>query len=203
MAASLHYLSVNDFGKNGNHLIINVQGLTFVMFETGSCKWCSSFKGEFQNLANSVGNINFALCNLDGNNKEIARISKNSSTPISAVPKFILYNNGMPVAEYTSARNSQSILKFLQEMLNTFGQRQSFSAPRQPPRQAGLPNRPQQPQAQRPSQGSGQGQDPNLGAYKLSPENGVKEFQTSYGRPYNTSSENEFIEYEQAYKQTK
>jgi len=200
MAASLHYLSVNDFGRNGNNVIINVPGLTFVMFETGQCRWCASFKGEFQNLANTVGNINFALCNLDGANKEIARISKNSTTPITAVPKFILYNEGVPVAEYTSARNSQAILKFLQEMLNNFGQRQTFTRPRQP---SSLPSRPQ---AQAPSQqggggGGGQRQDPLLGAYKISPENGVKEFQTSYGRPYNTSSENEFIEYETAYKQ--
>jgi len=200
MASSVHYLSINDFGRNGNNVIINVPGLTFVMFETGQCKWCSSFKGEFQNLANTIGNINFALCNLDGANKDIARISKNSTTPITAVPKFILYNEGVPVAEYTSARNSQAILKFLQEMLNTFGQRQTFTSPRQQPSNS-MPNRPQA-QSQ-PQQGGGGGQrsDPLLGAFTISPDNGVKEFKTSYGRPYNTSNEMEFIEYENAYKQ--
>lgn len=39
--------------------------------------------------------------------------------------------------------------------------------------------------------------------YTISPTTGVKEYANSYGRPYNTTSEAEYLEYEQAYNNTK
>jgi len=38
-------------------------------------------------------------------------------------------------------------------------------------------------------------------SYKITPNTGVKEYETSYGRPYNTLNERDFLDYEQAYKQ--
>ena len=36
---------------------------------------------------------------------------------------------------------------------------------------------------------------------RIDPETGVKEYKTSYGRPYNIGTEKDFIEYEKAYLQ--
>lgn len=203
--SSIHYLNANEFGQENGHLVANVGGITFVMFHSNNCTHCMNFLPEFKQLPAMIRGVNFGLCNVDGANRQIVQMSKQSSTPITAVPKFILYNDGLPYVEYSGQRSRQAVLGFLQDIIGKLNQKQTFTRPRrtrqqQPPMQqpvGGMPQAPQGPPQQQPQQ---QQQNPN---YVVSPTTGVKEYETSYGRPYNTLNEQEFLAYESAYKQNK
>lgn len=207
--STIYYLNANDFGQEGGHLAANIGGITFVMFHSQKCAHCVSFIPEFKNLPGSIRGVNFGLCSVDDTNRAILQMSKQSSTPISAVPKFILYNDGIPYVEYSGQRSRQSILGFLQDVISKLNQKQTFTRPRRsrqeqpvlmepsaqmppPPSRANFDGPP------RPSMGQEQ-QAPT--SYRITPNTGVKEYDTSYGRPYNTLNEVDFLEYENAYKQ--
>ncbi len=178
------------------------------MFHSHRCGHCVNFLPEFKKLPGSIRGVNFGLCSVDDGNRVVVQMSQQSTTPISAVPKFILYSDGIPYVEYSGQRSRQAILGFLQEIINKLNQKQSFTRPRrsrQPPPQQ------QQPVASniqntiptRPSGvmgGTGQEQS-GATPYRITPSTGVKEYDTSYGRPYNTLNESDFLEYENAYKQ--
>jgi len=217
----VYYLNANDFGLNQGHLMTNVDGPLFVMFTSKNCKHCDNFMPIFQDLNGSVVGMNFGICNVTGANSSVHQMSLNSSTPIDGTPKFILYNNGIPFAEYKGARTRQSVIAFMQEIIsklnqgNSFnnGNRQQSQTQTQIPVRSRIGNSGGQPQVQaahqgRPNpefqqqmtgQGQGQAQAPAPKKFSISPTTGVKEFETSYGRPYNTTNEQEFLDYEQAY----
>ena len=167
-----------------------------------------NFLPEFKQMPAMMHGINFGLCNVDGPNRAIVQMSKASSTPITAVPKFILYNNGIPYVEYSGQRSRQAVMGFLQDIISKLDQKQSFTRPRRTRQPDGPPMQEQQhhggmPQpppgmnggGQQHGQGGGQNQ-----SYKITPSTGVKEYETSYGRPYNTINEQEFLDYEAAYR---
>ena len=209
---SIYYLNAGDFGQENGHLIANIGGITMIMFHSDRCGHCKNFEPVFKQLSGSIRGINFGMCNVDGQNNVIVKMSKQSTTPINAVPKFILYNNGIPYVEYSGQRSRQAILGFLQEIITKLNQKQSFTRPRrtrqqpmpqqQPTYQQQQPGLPSRPQGTAPNQmpggGGGGGNSQN---YKITPNTGVKEYETSYGRPYNTLNEMDFLEYESAYKQ--
>lgn len=194
---SIYYLNANDFGQEGEHLVANIGGLTFLMFHSQRCGHCMKFLPEFQNMPGAIRGVNFGLCNVDNANKIILQMSSHTSTPITSVPKFILYNDGVPAVEYKGQRSRQAILAFLTDMIKECDQKQSFVRPkrsRQPgPAQERAPQMVSAPPQMEPP---GPAQQP----YKIS-NTGVKEYETSYGRPYNTLNEADFLEYENAYKQ--
>lgn len=198
---TVYYLNATDFGKEDNHLVVNMSGISLVMFHSQRCNHCRNFLPEFKRLPGSIVGINFGICSVDESNRVVVQMSQQSSTPIDAVPKFILYNNGLPYVEYTGQRRGQSIIAFLQDIVSRLDQKQPFATrpprSRQAPSDGGVgPTRPPQnvptPPQQRTDQSS---------SYKITPSTGVKEYETSYGRPYNTLNEQDFLEYENAYKQ--
>lgn len=217
----VYYLNANDFGLNQGHLMTNVDGPLFVMFTSKNCKHCDNFMPIFQDLNGSVVGMNFGICNVTGANSSVHQMSLNSSTPIEGTPKFILYNNGIPFAEYKGARTRQSVIAFMQEIISKLNQGNSFnngnrqqvpvrsrignSGPQVQPQpqlqpHQGRPN----PEFQQQMTGQGHAQNhpqtqPASKKFSISPTTGVKEFETSYGRPYNTTNEQEFLDYEQAY----
>ncbi len=208
---SIHYLNANDFSQEGGHLAANIGGITFVMFHSQQCSYCPKFIPEFTQLPHAIRGINFGLCSVDGANRIIVQLSQNSSTPIKSVPKFILYNDGIPYIEYNGQRNRQAILKFLQEIISKLNQKQVFTRPRRS-RQAQempmpTPVEPQPSGSEGPTRpggvmgGTGQDKGTANQPYRITPTTGVKEYDTSYGRPYNTLNESDFLEYENAYKQ--
>lgn len=202
--ATIHYLNASDFGQEGNHLVANIGGLTFVMFHSQRCSYCNNFLPEFKQLPNILRGINFGLCSVDDGNRALVQMSKASSTPISAVPKFVLYNNGIPYAEYTGQRSRQAVIAFLQEVIGKISQPQGFARPRRTRQEQPMPpmQAPTQPPAQgTPSRPPSSGMPQANSSVKITPSTGVKEYETSYGRPYNTLNENDFLEYENAYKQ--
>lgn len=216
----VHFLNANDFGLNQGHLMTKVNGILFVMFTTKDCRYCHEFMPIFQSLQGTVVGMNFGVCNVDGQNRVLVEMSLNSSTPIKGAPTFILYNNGVPFANYKGARTQQSVMAFIREMISKINQSSQFSS--QPPQQVlrsrqnpGMTQAQSLPQSHQgrvnpefQQQMTGQSQMPQPAQakkYTLSPTTGVKEFETSYGRPYNTTNEQEFLDYEQAYleQQTK
>lgn len=188
---TLHYLNVGDFATRGKTLVLNMQGLTFVMFTSNRCIHCTKFAPEFRMLPNTMRGVNFAVCNVDGNNNQIVQMASTTTTPFKGVPKFILYNDGMPFVEYNGQRSHQAVIQFLQEMIGKLDQKQSFTAKPMRSRQ-GMGMEQQQQQQQMPQQAPPR--------FKLNENTQVKEYETSYGRPYNTTNETEFLEAESAYK---
>lgn len=204
--STIYYLNAGDFGQERGHLAANIGGITFIMFHSRDCGHCRTFVPEFKTLPGSIRGINFGLCSVDDANRAIVQWSKQSSTPITAVPKFILYNDGIPYVEYSGARNRQAILNFLQEIVMKLQEKQQFTRPRrtrqpaQAPQQANNPSTLTAPSPSRPaSQGNQQQAQGNK--FTITPSTGVKEYETSYGRPYNTLNEMDFLEYENAYRQ--
>lgn len=218
--STIYYLNASDFGQEAGNLVANIGGITFVMFHSQRCSHCINFVPEFKRLPGTIRGVNFGICGVDDNNRMVVQMSKESTTPISAVPKFILYNDGIPYVEYSGQRSRQAILGFLQEIISKLNQKQSFTRPRrsrqeQPmqqmpvgmgqPASAGMPSMDQGTGGPtRPSGvmgGTGQEPDKASNTYRITPTTGVKEYETSYGRPYNTLNESDFLEYENAYKQ--
>lgn len=200
--SSIYFLNSGDFGQQGNHLAaITMPGISLVMFHTTTCSHCIKFIPEFKMLPGTIRGVNFGLCNVDDDNRQLVAMAKHSTTPITSVPKFVLYNEGMPYVEYSGQRNIQAIAGFLQEMISKLGEKQTFTRPR----------RTRQPMDQQPNSAGptrpttmmdvNQDQQASNAAYKITPSTGVKEYETSYGRPYNTLNESDFLEYEGAYKQ--
>lgn len=162
--------------------------------------------------------LNFGTCCVDDANRGVVEMSKQSSTPINSVPKFILYVEGRPYVEYSGQRSRPAILAFLQEISAKINQSLSFARPRRT-RQQEMPQQqapqimmqqqqqhmqmappPPQARVQQPRGGGGHELTNPNSTVKIAPNTGVKEYETSYGRPYNTTNEMDFLEYERAYK---
>lgn len=208
--ANIYYLNANDFSMEGQHLAANIGGLTFVMFHSSRCSHCVNFLPEFKMLPGSMRGVNFGICSVDNENRIIASKSQQSTTPIAAVPKFILYNDGIPYVEYSGQRSRMAVLNFLNEVISKLDQKQTFMRPRRSRQESQMAAPTQSVQSMqpiaptRPTGMSGQGQPQQSQQsqnYKITPSTGVKEYETSYGRPYNTTNESDFLEYESAYKQ--
>lgn len=188
---SLQRLNRDDFTYSDT-LGINIDGIILVMFSSAQCKICQSFSGNFQKLPMMVSGVKFGMCVLDDADRIIAVKSKNTTTPIVSVPRFILYSGGSPVAEYTGGHTLNGIIGFLQEVVPKI--KNSFM--QQPQQQRSrLQQQPSQPQQ------NSRRHSISDEIVRIDPETGVKEYKTSYGRPYNTGTEKDFIEYEKAYLQ--
>lgn len=196
---SIYYLNVEDFGLNNDTLTHNINGISLVMFYSQSCKFCSAFMPQYQTLPGSIIGVSFALCSVDGRNNQLIKMSKSSSTPISGVPKFILYTDGIPYVEYTGQRNRQAVLSFLQDIVVKLNQKQSFTKPKRSREALESPSRIAPPNSGPPGRGGGNTEPSSSGKFKITPSTGVKEYESSYGLPYNAGNEANFLEYESAY----
>jgi len=196
--STIYYLTLDDIVPNGKNLCVNISGITFVMFYSQKCGHCNKFKPEYHKLVNSFKGVNFGMFCVDDKNSVIVGMSQNTTTPITVVPKFILYYEGIPHVEYNGHKNFQAVASFLNTIISQL-KTQSFAKPRrtrqeydsninnavQPPRAQMQP-----PQQKQPDQNQG---------YTIAETTGVKLYETSYGRPYNTLNEQEFLAAEKAY----
>jgi hypothetical protein len=228
---SLYYLSSEDFSIEKGCLVTNIGGITLVFFHSKKCPHSVRYYPQFKNLPESVRGINFAAVDIN-DNMAVATLSQKTTTPITSVPKMMLFNNGIPYVEYTGKRDNAAVMAFLTEIVGKLNQRQAFMPTRPPPRQVEAPpqhsqhsqhapqhmqhaqhHQPQQPQ-QAPRQNfpppppqsggnSSQGtvqQGPLAGQkFRITPSTQVKEYDSSYGRPYNTASEADYLEMETSY----
>jgi hypothetical protein len=226
---SVYSLTPQNFQLQGDTLMTTVQGYSLVMYVTQNCKFCQQFMPQFRTLPNKTPGVSYHVCSVDGTGLQIHKWSLQSSSPIKAAPTFIFYNNGIPFAEYKGPRTVQNIVAFIQGAVGECQQRGAMQAqtqlghsgsqlrtrqndpsqrqmPQIDPRSqggaggvqapAGMPAMPQ-------SMSSSQGPPQQQQKWIISPTTGVKEFETSYGRPYNTTNDQEFLEYERAYLESK
>jgi len=189
---SLIYLNLENFSKSDKTLSINVSGYTFVMFVSSKSKYCSQAQTSFVELSHRVKGINLAVCSLDNRNYSLIDLSKNTTTVIDFVPKYILYTNGQPRVEYNGKRTTDALFSFLSNTIEQLSYKEKLSYEQKRPINEPLSS---------PAYHS-QPVEKSI-PYKITPTTQVKEYETSYGRPFNTANEAEFLEYEQAYLQNK
>lgn len=220
--SNLYYINASDFAQESGHMTANIGGVTLIMFHSNRCPHCIAFLPEFKRLPGAMLGLNFGTCCVDDGNKTVVEMSRQTSTPITSVPKFILYVEGRPYVEYSGQRSRPAILAFLQEITSKINQSLSFAKPRRTRQEPGVGGQmmqspPQQQQNQMPPQmappppqarvqqpprgGGFEMTNPNS-SVKIAPNTGVKEYETSYGRPYNTTNEMDFLEYERAYRES-
>nr|QBK86598.1 MAG: thioredoxin [Marseillevirus LCMAC102] len=118
---SVHQLSPQNFkvvGRNIKTLNINLSGNVLVFFKMQGCPGCGTFEPIFHQLAGAStnDNIKYAACDLT-NQRDIIKMSRQTSTPIQAVPFIILYVNGNPLAKYTGKKSIPAIKSFMTKAL--------------------------------------------------------------------------------------
>ena len=137
--SSINFLTSHHFvvlGTRQKTLGINVQGNVFVFFKMQGCDSCAQFEPIFAQLSRQEGRVNCAILDVT-QNRDVVIWSRNTSTPITAVPVLILYINGRPHAKFNGTKNIPSIQGFITKALQTnpAATSQQQFMPHQPPPQ--------------------------------------------------------------------
>lgn len=134
---SIKFLSYADFvtiGTRQKTLGIKLQGNVFIFFKMKGCGSCAEFEPIFAQLSKMENRVLCAILDItDAQNREVVKWSRETSTPISAVPVLILYVNGRPHAKFLGTRSIPSIQSFITKALQTnpSAGSQSFMPPAQ------------------------------------------------------------------------
>ncbi len=133
---SVHQLSSQNFkvvGRNRKTLNVNLSGNVLVFFKMQGCAGCGTFEPIFHQLASANNDhINYAVCDLS-NHREVVAMSRQTATPIQAVPLIILYVDGNPLAKYTGKKSIPALKSFTTKALQHAPsvQSQNFMPPQQ------------------------------------------------------------------------
>lgn len=103
--------------------MLNIPGNVLVLFRA-QCANSSQFQPVFYSLVNSDSRIQYAEVDITYNRK-ITEMSRESSTPITAVPLLILYDNNRPYSKFNGTKNLQSIRNFINASLQSMMSSQS------------------------------------------------------------------------------
>ena len=131
--SNVQVLSSAQFAVRGNQrkaLALNMSGtvLVYFRFSTG-CPNCKKFDPIFNQLSTMDRRVAYASIDLT-QYRDVVQMSRQTSTPIDAVPAMILYLNGIPHARFNGAKNVPSIQNFLTKALENNAQappQQQFS----------------------------------------------------------------------------
>ena len=99
-------------GSKQNGLWIYIQGVLLVFYKSRKSVPCENIEPLFYSLAAVEKRATFAALDLDVN-REVVSISRNSTTPIQAVPLFILYINKRPGAKFSGEVTAQRLRDFI------------------------------------------------------------------------------------------
>lgn len=113
-------------GSRQKTLGIDLPGNVLVFFKMAGCNNCKLFEPVFADLSNQESRVEHAILDVT-QNKEVVIWSRETSTPIQAVPVLILYINGRPHAKFNGTKNIPSVQNFITKAL----QSQGTSAPTQ------------------------------------------------------------------------
>jgi thiol-disulfide isomerase/thioredoxin len=115
-----HLTSANFviFGKQQKTLGINLNGNVLVFFKMTGCQNCSTFEPVYGQLATKEHRVMFAVADVS-QYRDIVNMSRNTLTPIQAVPSLILYINGRPHAKFNGTKNIPSLESFITKALST------------------------------------------------------------------------------------
>jgi len=125
---SINFLSAENFvvmGTKQKILGINAPGNVLVFFKMQKDNNCAEFEPVFASLARKEKRVSFAVLNIS-ENREVVISSRETNTPITAVPVIILYINGRPHAKFNGTKNIPSIQNFITKALQV---NMSTSAP--------------------------------------------------------------------------
>jgi hypothetical protein len=141
---SISFLNAQNFtvvGSRQKTLGINLPGNVFVFFKMQGCDNCAQFDPIFAALSRSEGRVSCAILDIT-QNRDVVLWSRNTSTPITAVPVLVLYIDGRPHAKFNGTRNILSIQAFITKALQQkpVGSSQQQFMPHQPPSHQGQSN---------------------------------------------------------------
>ena len=202
-------LTADHFSRTPeNLLLLNLPGNVFVMYTTDDCRYCHRYQPIYDKFSRSIRGCQFAIANASKNNQAIQRACQNTNIRLASVPHFVLFADGVPIAETTDRRDLRATAAWIKENLANYmapgpppqqqqqQQQQHYPPPQQqgnyPPQQEYPRGRQQDPQRR------GRGGRPRGPQY--SEATGVRIFKTSYGIPANSVSGEEFENYEAAYE---
>jgi hypothetical protein len=118
---SLTFLNSSNFvilGTRSKTLGINLRGNVLVLFKMAGDANCSQFEPIFVQASQQERRVSFAV--LDVNQcKDVVMTSRDTTTPITAVPSLILYINGRPHAKFKGTKNLASVQNFITTALKT------------------------------------------------------------------------------------
>lgn len=119
--SAIRFLTPQNFvviGTRTKTLGINLQGNVFVFFKMQGCDSCAQFEPIFAQLSKVDGRVTCAILDIT-QYREVTMWSRETSTPITAVPILILYVNGRPHAKFGGTKNIPSIQGFITKALQT------------------------------------------------------------------------------------
>jgi len=103
-------------GTRTKTLGINIPGNILVFFKMSTCPNCAAFEPIFVQLSHQENRVSFAVIDV-GQYRDVALTSKNTSTPITAVPCLILYIDGRPHSRIPGAKNVNAARDFITKSL--------------------------------------------------------------------------------------
>lgn len=107
-------------GSSGNSsLNILVPGTCLVLFKTRDCQICKQVEPNFFRLAQQDRRVDvYAICDLtDDGEKDIARMSMKTASPITTVPLIIIYSDGTPIARQAGRKTIEEMGAFVSRAL--------------------------------------------------------------------------------------
>lgn len=190
----------------GPTMKLNARGNVMVLFTSLNCPSCTHFEPVFHNeiLPALVpqGWI-FAQYVVENNpQRQAIANSTRTRTPLTRSPSTIIYSNGVPIGMKTGAADGQTMIGFATTLLESYKAQMSRPAPqRQPPPQRQAPQQ-QHSHGAPPPQRQAASQPPpkpvQSSRIKYS-SSGVAIIDGFYGLPYNMNTDQEFIDYNDAY----
>lgn len=140
--ANIAYLTSADFvvmGSKQKTLGINARGNVLVYFKMNRDPNCEEFDPIFSKLTYQEQRVTHAVLDVT-QHREVVQTSRDTTTPITAVPVLILYMNGRPLAKFSGNKNIPSIQGFitkaLQASMQTQAQPSQTFMPQQAPSQS-------------------------------------------------------------------
>jgi len=120
---SITFLTQDNFvilGTRTKTMGINIEGNVLVFFKMSGDGNCNQFEPVFAKLSRQDQRIGFAILDVT-QNKNVVLWSRETSTPVVAVPMLILYVNGRPHAKFNGTKNTESIQNFITKALQAAG----------------------------------------------------------------------------------
>lgn len=115
----MQHLTEKDFSQHNKNLFLQKPKFCFVLFFTESCHFCKSIFPIFEYFSTITVDCDFFIINVEKNHR-VVQISQKTQTPITFVPLLLLFNGGIPIAQFDSdesdpLKNIDKMASFLVE----------------------------------------------------------------------------------------
>lgn len=118
----------------------SANGMSLVLFSKNDCPHCTNFVPVYEKAMQYIYNASeqqqpplpmpkFFVCQLDGDNKDIIRMSQATATPLQYVPLLMLYVNNLPYRAFSGQPDIDSVFNFIAENSNALMESQEQPSP--------------------------------------------------------------------------